>query len=143
MCCRTFFCTYNVRVFTSMLPPDIYYDNRVPQAPQTPQAQHSTAQRSQPAQQAAKQVQADQSATTQASRRSWLAPAYRRAYTQLAVFSKRTKKSKSARPAKILLVRCAKGLPVHYSCVLSISSIPVASGLFWGPWSSWHLQVAS
>ena len=47
--------------------------------PQAPQAQHSTTQRSQPAQQAAKQVRADQSATTQASRRSWLAPACHRA----------------------------------------------------------------
>ena len=75
--------------------------------PQAPQAQHSTTQhncstapRSQHGQQPAKQVRADQSATTQASRRSWLAPACRRAYIPLAVFSKRTKKSKSARPTK-------------------------------------------
>ena len=58
---------------------------------------HSTAQRSQPAQ-AAKQVRSDQSATTQASRQSWLEQACRRAFIQLAVFSEQTKKSKSARP---------------------------------------------
>ena len=41
---------------------------------------HNTVQRSQPAQQAAKQARADQSATTQESRRSWITPACRRAY---------------------------------------------------------------
>ena len=58
------------------------------QIPATTTVPHSTAQRSQPAQHAANQVRADQSATTQASRRSGLAPAYCRAYIQLAVFSK-------------------------------------------------------
>ena len=54
---------------------------------------------------AAEQVRADQSATTQAGRRSWRGesrePACRRPFVQVAVFSKRTKKSKSARPTKI------------------------------------------
>ena len=62
--------------------------------------QHSTAQRSPPAQ-AAEQVRADQSATTQASIQSWLEAACRRAFIQLVVFSKRTKKSKSARPTRM------------------------------------------
>ena len=61
--------------------------------PQAPQAQHSTAQRSQPAQQAAKQVRSDQSATTQASRRSWLAPACRRAYVYTARCSKNERRN--------------------------------------------------
>ena len=65
-----------------------------------PQAQHNRAQRSQPAQ-AAKQVRVDQSATTQASRQSWREPSCHRAFTQLAVFSKRTKKSKSVRTTKL------------------------------------------
>ena len=39
-------------------------------------------------------------ATTQASRHSWLQPACRRTLMQLAVLSRRTKKSKSARPTK-------------------------------------------
>ena len=45
---------------------------------------------------AAKQVRADQNATTQASRLSWQELARRREFIQLVVFSKRTKKSKSA-----------------------------------------------
>ena len=47
------------------------------------------------------QARTDQSATTQASRQSWRKPACRRAFIQFAVFSKRTKKSKIARPTKI------------------------------------------
>ena len=50
--------------------------------------------------QAAKQVPADQGATTQADS-GWREPACRRAFIQLAVFSNRTKKSKSARPTKV------------------------------------------
>ena len=61
--------------------------------PQTPQSQHSSAQRSQPARQAAKQVRADQSATTQASRRSWLALACRRAYSSLCSQDERTNRN--------------------------------------------------
>ena len=46
-------------------------------------------------------IRADQSAITQASRRSCFEPACRRVFIQLAVFPKRTKKSKSARPTKM------------------------------------------
>ena len=49
---------------------------------------------------AAKQVRADQSATTRASRQSWQEPACWALIIQLAAFSKRTKKSKSAWPIK-------------------------------------------
>ena len=100
--------------------------------PQTPQSQHSSAQRSQPARQAAKQVRADQSATTQASRRSWLAPACRRGYIQRAVLSKRTNKSKSARPTKKNaggVMREGFACTLLFISVLSISSIHAASGL--------------
>ena len=45
----------------------------------------------------AKQARADQSATTQAGRQSWREQACRRAFVQLAAFSKRTKKSKYIR----------------------------------------------
>ena len=44
----------------------------------------------------ATQVCADQNVTTQASRQSWRTRACRRVFAQLAAFSKRTKKSKSA-----------------------------------------------
>ena len=49
---------------------------------------------------AAKQVRAGQIATTQASRQNWREPACRRAFIQLVVLSKRTKKSKRARPTE-------------------------------------------
>ena len=62
-------------------------------------AQHSTAQLA--LHKAANQVRADESATTQqASRQSWREPACRRAFIRLAMFSNRTKESKSARPTK-------------------------------------------
>ena len=61
--------------------------------PPLPQVQHSTAQCSQPAQQAAKRGRAHQSATTQASRRSWLAPACRRAYVYTARCSKNERRN--------------------------------------------------
>ena len=74
---------------TSMLSPSIIryllqYHHRAAST------QRCTAQRGQPAQQAAKQVRADQSATTQACRRSWLVQACRRPiYSSLcSVFSK-------------------------------------------------------
>ena len=116
-------------------------------------AKRSTAQRSQPAQ-AAKQVRADQSATTQASRQGWLQPACRRAFRQLAVFSKRTKKSGSARPTQMSnhsqrsladVMREGFACTLLFLSVLSISSIRAASGLFSWPMdpSSWHLQVSS
>ena len=104
--------------------------------PQAPQAQHSTTQhncstapRSQHGQQPAKQVRADQSATTQASRRSWLAPACRRGYIQRAVLSKRTNKSKSARPTKKNaggVMREGFACTLLFISVLSISSIHAA-----------------
>ena len=49
-------------------------------------AQHSAAQSA--LHKAANQARADQSATMQASRQSWREPAYRRAFIQLAAFSK-------------------------------------------------------
>ena len=114
-----------------------------------PQAQHSTAQRSQLAQ-AAKQVRADQSATTQASRQSWLEPACRRAFIQLAVFKpneeieicsayKRLDHSQSSYIADVIM------LPVHLLFSPSFLFRPCMRrlGCFRGPWSSWHLQVAS
>ena len=105
---------------------------------------------------AAKQVRADQSATTQASRQSWLEPACRRAFIQLPAFSKRTKKSKSARPTKYkhmqtftssFLSWCVMLPLVNCSFSPSFLFRPCmlrrAQGCFRGPWSSWHLQGAS
>ena len=69
------------------------------------------------AHQAAKQVRADQSATTQASRRRLRRPECRRAFVQLAVFSKRTEKSKSA--------RSTGSTKVFYLGVLGICKSPV------------------
>ena len=69
------------------------------------QAQHSTTQhstaQSAPLHKAAQQERADQSAATQASRLEVRQPACRRAFIQLAMLSKRTKKSNTARPTKI------------------------------------------
>ena len=62
----------------------------LPQAQHSPSALHT----------AAKQSRADQNAATQASGQSWRGPACRLAFIQLAVFSKRAKVSKSARPTK-------------------------------------------
>ena len=50
-----------------------------------------------PLRKSAKQIRADKSATTHASRQSWPELAYRRAFIQLAAFSKRKKKRKSTR----------------------------------------------
>ena len=58
---------------------------------------HSTARRNRPCAKQQSKVRAVQSATKQASRQSWRELVRRRAYTQLAAFSKRRKKSKSAR----------------------------------------------
>ena len=69
----------------------MYEDVVVEHLPQTHQSKAQSA-----LHKSATQVCADQSATTQASRQSWRTRACRRAFTQLAAFSKRTKKSKSA-----------------------------------------------
>ena len=79
------FARYIHTSMSSSIISDLYY---------LPCRKHSKAQRSQPSQ-AAKQARADQSATMQASRQSWLESACRRVFIQLAVFSKQTKKSKS------------------------------------------------
>ena len=66
-------------------------------------AQHSTARHSAISRhKAANSVRAHQSAATQASRESWREPRARMLsrYLQLAAFSKRTRKSTSARPTK-------------------------------------------
>jgi len=129
-----------------MLSPSIirylqYYNTTT--VPQASQAQHSTAQRSQPAQQAAKQVRADHSAATQACRRSWLAPACRRAYIQIAVSSKRTNKSTYARPTKAWW--CDARRVCLYTVLFSPSFLFLPymrrPGCFGGPWSAWHLQL--
>ena len=85
-----------------------------------------------------------QSATTQASRPSWLAAACCRAYIQLDVL-KTNKEIELCSAIKKLLVCCAKGLPVHCSFSPSFLFRPCVRrpGCFGGPWSSWHLQVAS
>ena len=69
----------------------MYEDVVVEHLPQTHQSKAQSA-----LHKSATQLCADQSATTQASRQSWRTRACRRAFTQLAAFSKRTKKSKSA-----------------------------------------------
>ena len=131
-----------------MLSPSIirylqYYNTTT--VPQASQAQHSTAHRSQPAQQAAKQVRADHSAATQACRRSWLAPACRRAYIQIAVSSKRTNKSTYARPTKAWW--CDARRVCLYTVLFSPSFLfrPCMRrpGCFGGPWSAWHLQLTT
>ena len=76
----------------------VVLDNLPPGIPQAQQKQQHSA--ICPAQSSLGQVRADQSATTQASRQNWRDPLCRRAFIQIAVFSKRTKKSKSARPTK-------------------------------------------
>ena len=58
---------------------------------------HSTARRNQPCTKQRSRKLAYQSATTQASRQRWPKLACRRAFIQLAAFSKRMKKSKSTR----------------------------------------------
>ena len=116
---------------------------------------HSTAKRNQPCAKAAKQVCADQSATTQVSRQSWREPTCRWAFVQLATFSKRTKKSNSAREvyvttqkAAVKLVWCAKDLPllpvpIRYNTALSLRpfyefrTCMRRPGCFCGAWSSW------
>ena len=96
---------------------------------------------------AAKQVRADQSATTQASRQSWRDPAHAcRACIQHAEFSKRTKKSKSARSTKIYNYSHSAGV-MHeglafsfdlffLSFFLCISYMHAASGLL-----SWSMEL--
>ena len=69
----------------------MYEDVVVEHLPQTHQSKAQSA-----LHKAATQVCADQNATTQASRQSWRTRACGRVFTQLAAFSKRTKKSKSA-----------------------------------------------
>ena len=108
-------------------------------------AQHSSAQHSQPAQ-AAKQVRADQSATTQADRVDSSQHVVE-AFMQLAVFSKRSKISKYPRPTKIYnhsQSRLAVMLPATL-LLLSFLFRPCMRrpDCFRGPWSSWNLQVAS
>ena len=108
---------------------DIYYHP----GPQAPQALHRAEQRSQPAQQSAKKVRADQSATTQASRRSWLTPACRRAHIQLTVLTNEVIKICSA--YNNIAGGVMRGGFAHtllYLSFLSFSSIHAASGLFLG-----------
>ena len=74
--------------------------------------------------------------------RSWLEPACRRAFIKLAVFSKRRKKSTSARPTKNTqrvtkqLCRCDVACALLFLSVLSISSMHSASGLL-----SWTMEL--
>ena len=97
----------------------------------------STTQGSQPAQ-AAKQVRADQSATTQASGQSWLEPARRRAFIQLVVLSERTNEIeicpayKNFQPFTKISFRtwCDVVCILLFILVLSISSMHAASALF-------------
>ena len=122
-----------------------------------PQAQHSTAQHS-----AAQSTRTSSKASTRrserdnaASRQSRLEPARHRAFIQLAVFSKRTsKKSKSPRPTNIYtsmqnhsqstsLCWCDVACTLLFLSVLSIRPCMRRPRCFRGPWSSWHLQVAS
>ena len=115
--------------------------------PQTPQSQHSSAQRSQPARQAAKQVRADQSATTQASRRSWLALACRRAYSSLC------SQNEEIEICSVYKKYCWCGVMregfVRYTARKTFfppflfRPYMLRPVCFGGPWSSWHLHVAS
>ena len=63
-------------------------------------AQLSTAQSTRTSSKASTRRSERDNVSKQASRQRWLEPACRRAFVQLAVFSKRTKKSKYARPTK-------------------------------------------
>ena len=124
-------------------------------------AQHGTAQSA--LDKAAKQVRADQSATTQASRVGESQHVVE--HLQFDVLSKRTKKSKSDRPAKVCnhsqataAVWCAKDftvfavfpISVRYTTTLSLRPFDRylihACGVrvvfsFHGAWSCWHLRV--
>ena len=92
---------------------------------------------------AAKPVRADQSVTTQASRQSWREQVSRRAFIQLAVLSKRTKKSKSARSTKNIYNHSRSSLAgvmregkcLYFPCH-SISYMHAASGMF-----SWTMEL--
>ena len=99
--------------------------------------QDSAGQRSQPGQ-AAKQGHDDRTATTQASRHCWLEPVCRRAFLQLTEFSKRRKKSKSARPTRKCGVQsftkqlswCDIACTLPFLSVFYTSSMHAAFGLF-------------
>ena len=124
---------------TSMLSPSIIryllqYHHRAAST------QRCTAQRGQPAQQAAKQVRADQSATTQACRRSWLVQACRRPiYSSLcSVFSKQ--RNRNLLGLQKYCWWCDARRVCLYTALFSPSLRP---GCFRGRWISWHLQVAS
>ena len=108
-----------------MLSPDIYYHPRTTSTAST--AQYNTAQSTRATSSKASTRRSERDNNPGKSRRSWLAPACRRANVQLAVLSKRTKKSKSARPADGGVMR--EGF---FLSVLSIWSIHAASGLFGG-----------
>ena len=102
--CGTIFCTYDVRVYTS-ISPDIYYlRRRTSSTPST--AQYGTAHRSEPAQTSSKSS-TRRSECDNAGRQTELAhaSAWSSIYKTLCVH-KRTKKSKSSRPTKILLAWC-------------------------------------
>ena len=116
-------------------------------------AQQSTAQHSAKPAQAAKHVRADQSATTQTSRQSWLEPACRRAFImqQLVVFYTsavvETKKSKSAGSTRKKIYNNSRSslagmMYEGFACtpfflsVLSISSMHGASGFL-----SWTMEL--
>ena len=126
-----------------------------------PQAHLSSAQSA--LHKAAKQVFADQSTTTQAGRQSWREPPCRRAFTQLAEFSKRTEKSFFSRPTKVynssrssLAGVMCEGFAfisnsIRYSTALSLRPFSMyfvhtcmrRPGCFLGAWSSWRLHVVS
>ena len=103
-----------------------------------PQAQYSTAQPMQPAQQSAKQVRADQSAITQATRQSLLEPACRRVFIHLAVFSKRTEKfgPKNLQPFTKQLSWCDVACTLLSSLPFLLRPCMQRPGYFRGPWSS-------
>ena len=99
-------------------------------------AKQSTAQGSKPAQ-GAKHVRAYQSATTQqASRQSWLEPAYRRAFIVKALVRWATGKR-----AGVMHERFAYKL--LFSPSYLFRPCMRRQGCFRGPWSSWHLQIVS
>ena len=111
---------------------------------------HSTAQRSQPAH-AAQQVRADQSATTQASRQSWLEPACRSASIQLAVL--KTNEEIEMLPGLLeyttihqqLISSCDVPCTIHYyfsPSFLFRAWVRRPGCCIREPWSYWHLQLS-
>ena len=108
-----------------------------------PQTQHSTAQSTPTSSKATTR----RSEPDKASRQSWFEPTCRRAF--IAVFSKRTKNSKYARPTKISnhcnhsQTSLGVMLPVHCSFSPSFLFRPCMQRPVRGRWSFWHLQVAS